>query len=163
MCVIVAKKVKLKNADSDVENWFLYKVRDRNYAPEYELEVLESKNTETLFLTDQGTTWSEGVNSNGLMIVSAALDNGADFEDNGQSSDGDNKYDFSQQTNVIKDAMTKTTVKDAVKTIVDGKFVGTTFISDGVLLSVVEVYINTESFEREVKKFGKENLKLCQV
>ena len=154
MCVIIANKVKLKN--SNIENWFLYKIRDRNYSPKYELEVKDTKKTETLFLTDQGTTWSEGVNSDGLMIVSAALDNGADFEDNGNSSDGKNKYDFSQQTNVIKDAMTKDSVKEAVKTIVDGKFVGTTFISDGVDLTIVEVYINTESFEREVEKFGKD-------
>ena len=41
MCVIAAKKVKLKN--SDVENWFLYKVRDRNYDPEYKLEVEDKK------------------------------------------------------------------------------------------------------------------------
>lgn len=39
MCVIIAKKCKLKKK----EKWFLYKIRDRNYNLKYELEI-QNKN-----------------------------------------------------------------------------------------------------------------------
>jgi len=82
----MAEKSVLKS--SNKENWFLYKIRDRAYDPSYKLEVQEKNGVETLFLTDQDTAWSEGVNSSGIMVVSAALDNHSDLDDNGSGSSG---------------------------------------------------------------------------
>ena len=157
MCVIVAKKCRLKNTKK--ENWFLYKIRDRNYDPVYKLKVEINHGIETLFLIDQINKWSEGVNSTGLMIVSAALDNHADFEDNGERTtkstiNKKNKESFT----TLSEAMSCSSVEEAEKILTDDRFVGTTFISDGDKLVILEIYINDKAYEREALKIGEEKL-----
>lgn len=152
MCVIVAKKLKLKN--SEKENWFLYKIRDRNYSPEYKLEVEKKGTIETLFLIDQINTWSESVNSNGLMIVSAALDNHTDLDDDGTTfSDREATARQIDKTKTLRSASAVNSVKDAVKILTKDKFIGTSFISDGDKLTILEIYVNSEAWQREIDKF----------
>ena len=154
MCVIIAKKCRLVSTKK--ENWFLYKIRDRNYDPIYDVEVIEDKNLETLYLTDIGTAWAEGVNSNGIMIVSAALNNTADLEDNGSTDDEKGKLKVSDQTKILRQAMRQKTLKAAVDTLVDGLFVGSTFVSDGDKAIAIEIYIKQEYFDNFVKEYGKD-------
>lgn len=162
MCVIAARKLKLKN--SNKENWFLYKVRDRNYSPVYELDVEKKNGIETLFLTDQATAWSEGINSEGLMIVSAALDNHSDLDDNGQSS-GDKPATGGQieKTETLRKAMSADSIEKAEKILVDNRFIGTSFISDGDDLIILEIYVNDEAYQREIEKHDKKELEKMQI
>jgi len=156
MCVIVAKKCKLKTG---IENWFLYKVRDRNYDPEYELSIKVTKGTEILSLTDKTTTWKEGVSSNGLMIVSSALDNHTDLDDNGQTSAGQTASTAQlEKHKLLQKAIASNSVKTATKMLSDGRFVGTSFISDGTTLNILEVYVNNKAFDREQAKIGDDEL-----
>jgi hypothetical protein len=153
LCVIIAKKCKLKS--NKKENWFLYKIRDRNYNPKYQLEVENKKGTETLFLTDHINKWSEGINDKGLMIVSAALDNHSDFEDNGQMSDIRSVHKKNQDAMLsLRSAMGSKSVEDAKTILIKDKFVGTSFISDGDKLVILEIYVNDGAYEREAKKIG---------
>jgi len=142
----------------------LYKIRDRNYDPEYKLEVENKKGVETLFLTDQATAWSEGVNSEGLMIVSAALDNHTDLDDNGVSS-GDRPATGGQveKTETLRTAMTSKTVKDAVKILTDDRFIGTSFVSDGDSLTILEIYVNDKAYQREIDKLDAKELEKMQI
>jgi hypothetical protein len=159
LCVIIAKKCKLKNTKK--ENWFLYKIRDRNYNPVYNLEVENEKGIETLFLTDHINKWSEGINDKGLMIVSAALDNHSDFEDNGQMSDTRSIHKKNQDAMLtLRLAIKSKSVEDAKTILLKDKFVGTTFISDGIKLVILEIYVNDDAYEREAKKIGKKINKL---
>jgi len=160
MCVIIAKKCKLKTEKSEKENWFLYKIRDRNYNPAYELKVQKSKSKETLFLTDHINKWSEGINSKGLMIVSAALDNHSDFEDNGQMSDTASVHKKNQDAmKALNSAIASESIKEAKNILIKERFVGTSFISDGDKLEILEIYVNDEAYKREELKIGEEKLK----
>ena len=153
----MAKKTKLKGSAKD--NWFLYKIRDRNYNPEYKLDVKEKNGTETLFLTDQINAWSEGINSKGLMIVSAALDNHSDFEDNGQMSDKKSVHKKNKDAMIaLREAMGAKSIKEAKEILIKDRFVGTSFISDGDNLTILEIYVNDDSYNREAEKFGREKL-----
>ena len=157
MCVIAAKKCKLKN--SKKENWFLYKIRDRNYNPKYELEVKDKNGTETLFLTDHINKWSEGINSKGLMIVSAALDNHSDFEDNGQMSDTASVHKKNKDAMIaLRSAIEAKTIKEAKNILIKDRFVGTSFISDGDKLEILEIYVNDDAYNRESEKYGRVEL-----
>lgn len=157
MCVIMAKKAKLKN--SKKENWFLYKIRDRNYNPKYELDVHNKNKMETLFLTDHINKWSEGINSEGLMIVSAALDNHSDFEDNGQMSDIASVHKKNQKAMIaLNKAIASSSIKQAKDILIKDRFVGTSFISDGDNLEILEIYVNDESYKREELKIGEKKL-----
>ena len=157
MCVIMAKRCKLKGTKKD--QWFLYKIRDRNYSPEYKLEVDETNGVETLFLIDQLTAWSEGINSRGLMIVSAALDNHTDLDDNGQSSAGlPASRRRIQKAKTLKKAIVSKNVDEAKQILVNGRFIGTSFISNGKRLIILEIYVNNDAFERETNKYPKNEL-----
>jgi len=157
MCVIAAKKCKLKN--SKKENWFLYKIRDRNYNPKYELEVKTSNGIETLFLTDHINKWSEGINSKGLMIVSAALDNHSDFEDNGQMSDTASVHKKNVSAMIaLRSAIASKDIGTAKAILIKDRFVGTSFISDGDKLEILEIYVNDDAYNRESEKYGKDKL-----
>jgi hypothetical protein len=158
MCVIAAKKCKLSN--SEKENWFLYKIRDRNYNPEYELDVKNKNGIETLFLTDHINKWSEGINSKGLMIVSAALDNHSDFEDNGQMSDTASVHKKNQSAmKALNSAIACGSIKEAKELLIKERFVGTSFISDGETLEILEIYVNDSAYTREEEKIGQDKLK----
>ena len=165
MCVIMAKKCKLKNSNKD--NWFLYKIRDRAYDPKYSLEVQKKGNIETLFLTDQDTAWSEGVNSEGIMIVSAALDNHSDLDDNGSGS-ASNSATAGQveKTETLRDAISAKTVDEAVNILIKNRFIGSSFISNGNKLVILEIYINDDAYQREIKKIqdaGKVDLEKMKI
>jgi len=166
LCVIIAKKSKLKN--SSKENWFLYKIRDRAYDPKYKLEVQKNKDIDTLFLTDQDTAWSEGVNSSGIMVVSAALDNHSDLDDNGSGSSGSSAAAGQlEKTKTLRSAISSESIDSALKILINDKFIGSSFISDGEKLFILEIYVNDDAYNREidkiVKKEGKDYLEKMKI
>jgi len=158
----MAKKCKLANSTKD--NWFLYKIRDRSYDPKYKLEVETTKGIESLFLVDQQTAWSEGVSSNGLMIVSAALDNHSDLDDNGHRT-GDRPATAGQieKTEALRAAISAKTIEQAEKILTEDRFIGTSFISDGDNLIILEIYVNDKAYNREIAKHSKEELEKLSV
>ena len=166
MCVIVAKKSSLQG--SNKKNWFLYKIRDRAYDPKYNLEVKNKGGVETLFLTDQDTAWSEGVNSNGIMVVSAALDNHSDLDDNGSGSSSNSAVAGQvEKTKALRDAISSKSIDEAVNILTKNRFIGSSFISDGDRLIILEIYVNDDSYNREINKIiklkGKDYLEKMKI
>jgi hypothetical protein len=152
MCIIISKKCKLKNTKK--ERWFLYKVRDRNYDPEYKVEIKKRNGVEALFLLDQESGWREGINNKNLMLVSSALDNHSDFDTNGRSKktkDSIARTDF--QHKLLETSLLQTNINKVTKILSDGLFQGTTFISNGDDLTIMEIYLKPTSYDRELKKF----------
>jgi len=154
MCVIIGKKCQLPN--SKKKSWFLYKIRDRNYDPDYQLEVKTQGTTQSLYLVDQGTKWKEGVNNKKIMIVSAALDNHTDVETTGSGSTKKSEIRTKNQHKTLEEAMSQTSVKAAQKVLIRNLFVGTTFISDGTNFEITEIYLNNARLE-ELLKIEQEN------
>jgi len=66
MCVIVAKYF-------DNVGWVGVKNRDRNYVPDLSFRKKKNKNTETLYFWDDITQYCEGMNDNGICVLSASL------------------------------------------------------------------------------------------
>ena len=66
MCVIAVKYFK------DV-GWVGAKNRDRNYLPEIQIVQSDRKKVQRLFIDDELTRYTEGLNEYGVSILSAAL------------------------------------------------------------------------------------------
>lgn len=136
MCVAVAFKTKLKN--SDAENWFLMKLRDRSYSPKYQVRFSTKKEVESVFLIDQVSDWTEGVNSAGIMLVSTALQNHEDKKDDGSKRD----KKVTRNGIILRQVLGKSKIEEIVKILEDECFTGNTFVSDGKRLFVLEISVN---------------------
>jgi len=143
MCVIIAKKIK--NINNELE-WNLFKFRDRAYDPRYILKSFIYKNVEVLYLKDKKSKWIEGINSFGITLVSAALDNHSDASIGGGSNTSQLFRDYLKTANernsiIIKRALRQTSIEDALEVLVDSKFIGNTFLTDGKKLFSIEISI----------------------
>ena len=155
MCVIIAKKCKLKG--SKKENWFLYKVRDRAYDPVYTVKYNSKGDVQAVFLVDQSSDWTEGVNSAGIMLVSASLQNHEDKKDGQSKSKTSNNIPKQVTRNgvILRQVLRLDNINDVVDRLVEEKFTGNTFVSDGNKLFILEIYIKSDN----IKKYKDEYIK----
>jgi len=142
MCVAVAKRIKLKNSDN--ESWFLFKLRDRSYSPKYEVRFNSKDGVESVFLIDQSSDWTEGVNSSGIMIVSTALQNHEDKKDDGSKKDTKGKRKTTRNGIILRQVLSMSKIEDIIKILEDECFTGNTFVSDGKRLFVLEISVNNK-------------------
>ena len=149
MCVIVAKKTRLKSTNKD--SWFLYKIRDRAYSPNYRIKFTRENNIEAVYLIDEDSDWTEGLNSAGIMIVSAALQNHEDKKDGVNKTKKEGKRTVTRNGMILRQAMRQSKIEDVLKIFKEELFTGTTYISDGDRLFVLEIHIKNEAIEREQK------------
>jgi len=148
MCVVVASKIKLKN--SEKENWFLYKIRDRAYTPEYRIKYNTGKDTgvQAGYIVDNDSDWSEGVNEKGIMIVNAALQNHEDKKDGTSKGKKVSKGKVSRNGVIIREALKQKKIEDAVEILVDARFDGNTLVSDGKRLFVLEIFLHQNTKDK---------------
>ena len=66
MCIVIAKYFK-------GHGWIAVKNRDRNYIPELSFERLDHNGSERLLMQDNITKYTEGINQQGMGILSASL------------------------------------------------------------------------------------------
>ena len=143
MCVILAKKIN--------NNWNLFKFRDRKYNPIYEIKDYTYNNLELTYLLDKKSHWIEGLNSNGITLVSAALDNHSDASIQNKAQKDNTKAEklFKQYLNrnnernyeILKRVLRQPTIEEALEVICDYKFIGCTFLTDGDKLYSIEISI----------------------
>jgi hypothetical protein len=138
MCVIIAKKMQ--------NTWKLFKFRDRGYDPRYIIKDYNFENVEITYLLDKKSKWIEGINSNGITLVSAALDNHADASI-GNTDDTNRLFqEYLKKTNernfeILKRILRQTTIDDALNVLIESKFIGNTFLTDGYKLFSIEIAI----------------------
>lgn len=157
MCVIVAKRIRLHGTDK--RNWFLYKIRDRVYKPEYDVAFDKQKGVESIYLTDNVNDWTEGCSSSGMMIVSAALQNHADEKDGEENPDPTKPMKVSNNGKMLRRCLAMKKCEDVIKEMKDSLFTGNTFVSDGDRLFVLECYIKQSSIDREMAKINVDDYK----
>jgi len=91
------------------------------------------------------------------MVVSAALANHSDLDDNGSGSSGNPAAAGQmEKTKDLRAALSAKSVDKAVKILTDNRFIGTSFISDGTKLVILEIYVNQDAYEREIKRITDE-------
>jgi len=142
MCVIIAKKIYDKL--NDEKRFALFKFRDRGYNPSYEIKSYNYKNISVLYLKDKKSQWIEGINDKGIAIVSAALDNHSDSSIGNTNKPNENFKKYLKKVNIrnsqiLKMALRQTSIDDALKVLVDSKFIGNTFLTDGYKLYSLEI------------------------
>lgn len=126
MCVIAAKYFP-------EVGWVAAKNRDRNYIPDLEFKREDSKGLERLLYRDKITQYREGLNDEGVCILSASLmviDDEKEVKEpnKNHSKDGDR----------ISAALKLPTVSEAVKYLVKTKLTGNTIVFDKENMVLIE-------------------------
>ena len=122
MCVIAVKYFK-------ETGWVGSKNRDRNYLPEIEIVQSNKRKIQRLYIDDELTRYTEGLNEYGVSILSAALsvksdEKEADKVEPGQRDDG---Y-MSPDDKTIRTALFEKTPSAAVKVLIKRKLAGATIV-----------------------------------
>ena len=122
MCVIAVKYFK-------ESGWVGAKNRDRNYLPNISIVQSNRKGLQRLFIDDELTRYTEGLNEHGVCILSAALsvkddEKEGDKIEPGQRDDG---Y-MSPDGKTIRIALYEKSPSKAVKILRDRKLAGATIV-----------------------------------
>jgi hypothetical protein len=120
-CIVVGKRVG--------DTLVMAKNRDRAYNPELEIVHELVDGVEVAYLRDMVTDWSEGINEYGIGILNTALMVGYDENEKKIVKKGGKP---SKDGARIRKALTKTTIADAVTSVVkvDGGVKGHTLVSN---------------------------------
>ena len=122
MCVIAVKFFK------DV-GWVGAKNRDRNYLPEIQIVQSDKKKVQRLFIDDELTRYTEGLNEHGVSILSAALAVKDDEKEADKIEPGQRDDNFmSPDGKAIRTALFEKTPSAAVKSLVKQQLSGATII-----------------------------------
>lgn len=126
MCIIVAKYFP-------ETGWVGAKNRDRNYVPELSFEREDIKGLERLLYRDNITQYREGLNDDGVCILSASL---LVIDDEKEIKEPNRSH--SKDGNRISAALKCKTVKEAAKSLIKSKLTGNTIIFDKENLILLE-------------------------
>lgn len=134
MCVIVGKYFPDKG-------WVGVKNRDRNYTPNLEFKIVNNNDTERLLFVDQMTGYKEGLNSNGVCILSASLMTLNDEKEITKSS-----TEHSPDGKRISNALMQNTASDALKDCISSKLTGNTIIFNRDTMFLLEACLRNEKY-----------------
>jgi hypothetical protein len=123
MCVVAVKYIKKFG-------WVGAKNRDRNYPTEIKVVNSNRDGIQRLFIDDQTTRWTEGVNEYGLSIISASFSVKSD-EKEGEKVLSKNKKKtpiVSPDGLAIRNALRMKTPEAAAKYLIEKELAGATFV-----------------------------------
>lgn len=123
MCTLVAKKFPNLG-------WVGIKNRDRPFSTKTELLRSEKHGLQKVALLDERTHWSEGMNSNGVSIISSSLS-----PDHARKA---GKLHDSRNGARIRDALSQPTVEDAVHFLRTSRVTGFLLVFDESTMYVIE-------------------------
>jgi hypothetical protein len=135
-CVIAARKLKISGDNTYV----LLKHRDRAYKPSLSIIHTVNNGMEMVYIRDNSTLWSEGMNSAGICILNSALSVEEDEVQDKLVKKSDKGPKFSKDGERIIKALTMNNVEDAMhfaKTW-GGTIQGHTLITDGDTVYTME-------------------------
>lgn len=118
MCVVAARYFPGKG-------WVGIKNRDRNYIPDLSFPRKESKNVERLLMHDDITKFTEGLNDQGVCILTASLM----VQDDEKEITKRSKTPSKDGTKIAR-ALELTTVMEALRYLIKNKLPGNTLIFD---------------------------------
>ncbi len=155
MCVIAAKYFK-------DHGWVIAKNRDRNYPVEIKMVQSQRGGVERLFLRDLTTGYSEGLNEHGISIISASVMVKKDEkEGGGRASDSQNWTSPDGQR--IRRGLYQRTVQGAVKSLIESKIPGNTFVTDGKKLVLIEAGLTNYGEENEKYHYIKKEISTKEI
>lgn len=126
MCIIAAKYFPSVG-------WVGVKNRDRNYVPEISFKRINQNDMEVMLFWDDITRYCEGINSQGIAILSASLmvkDDEKEIETRAKKPSRDGTS--------IKRALGEKTIRDAIRSLVTSELTGNTIIFSKDSCAVLE-------------------------
>ena len=125
MCVVVAKHLP-------EYGWVIAKNRDRNYKPVVSIKQSNRNGVQRLYMQDDRTRYTEGVNEYGVAILSASIMVKKD-EKEGAAAGSDDQSErtyYAPDGYRIRTALFKKTAKSALNTLISMQIPGNTIIAD---------------------------------
>jgi len=146
----------------DKYGWVGAKNRDRTYTPKVLIKKSFRENTERLYIWDDGTKWTEGINEYGIAILSVAAGTPKDMKkdekpDSNQSPD----VIFSVDGKKIRDALFKKNIKSVVNSLIESKIVGNTAVfteNSCFLIEAINIRPDEDSYRHKVREFKKDEI-----
>lgn len=156
MCVVIAKHLP-------EHGWVIAKNRDRNYKPDISIKQSNRLGVQRLYMQDDKTRYTEGVNEHGVAILSASIMVKKDEKEGAAagSDDQSTRQFYSPDGVRIRTALLKRTVKGAIDELIKLQIPGNTIITDGkdcyILEGAYKDYHNPgkKSYVHKLKKLKK--------
>lgn len=122
MCVIAAKHFK-------GVGWVGAKNRDRNYLPTVNIVQSNRTGTQRLYLDDEKTRYTEGLNEHGVSILSASLSIKSDEKEGDKAIKNRRASNYmSPDGKHIRDALLNKTIKGALDLLIERELSGCTLV-----------------------------------
>lgn len=134
--------------------WVGVKNRDRNYRPVVDFRKSHLQDMERLYIWDEKTRYTEGINQFGVSILSASL---MTKDDEKEHTKGEDEVDYySPDGKKIRTALLEKSVKSAVQSCIKQKLSGHTFIFDADTLYLLEgVKLKDDGYSHRILKANK--------
>lgn len=124
MCVIAAKHFR-------GVGWVGAKNRDRNYLPTVNIVQSNRTGTQRLYLDDEKTRYTEGLNEYGVSILSASLSIKSDEKEGDKAVKNRRASNYmSPDGKDIRDALLSKTIKGALDLLIERELSGCTLVFD---------------------------------
>ena len=126
MCVVIAKHLP-------EYGWVIAKNRDRNYKPVVSIKQSNRNGVQRLYMHDDKTRYTEGVNEHGVAILSASIMVKKDEKEGNAAAGSDDQSErtyYAPDGYRIRTALFKKTAKSALNTLISLQIPGNTLIAD---------------------------------
>ena len=126
MCVVIAKHLP-------EYGWVIAKNRDRNYKPVVSIKQSNRNGVQRLYMHDDKTRYTEGVNEYGVAILSASIMVKKDEKEGNAAAGSDDQSErtyYAPDGYRIRTALFKKTAKSALNTLISMQIPGNTVIAD---------------------------------
>lgn len=157
MCVVAVKYF-------DGLGWVGVKNRDRNYQAKIKIIQSNRTGTQRLYIDDELTRYTEGLNEHGLCILSASLSVKSDEKEIGKVKPNSRSDDYSSPDGKkIRDALLYKTPKEALNHLIDSELSGCTLIFNENDCYVLEAGFNIKKEDATPLKPRKFMFKVAKI
>jgi len=149
VCIVAAKYFK-------GTGWVGVKNRDRNYKPTVKIRQSFKKDIERLYIWDEKTKYTEGLNEFGVCILSAAVAVKDDEKEGSKEEENPDKVFYSPDGKKVRTALFEKTVDKALKKLIELEIAGNTLVFDTETLYLLEgAFDEDDNYQHVVKKIPK--------
>ena len=140
--------------------WIGCKNRDRNYKPTIEIRESTYDDTKTLCIWDEKTHYTEGLNSHGIAIISAALQTKDDEKEgkDGKSVGTPKKSKYSHHGKAIRASLRGKTLEEVIHLAIEDHLDGNTLFFTKDDCYVMEATQEDGEFVYKIKKIEKDQV-----
>lgn len=152
MCIIIAKNLP-------DYGWVIAKNRDRNYKPDISIKQSNRLGVQRLYMQDDKTRYTEGLNEYGVSILSASVMVKKDEQEGVQAGRDDQSAPYyAPDGKRIRTALFKKNAKAALKALIELQIPGNTLIADEnecyILEGAFKDYHTSKDYKYQFKKIS---------